>query len=187
MIRQQQTQIQQLQSQHQPSTSAVDDSTPTSERSMSIPILPHSTSQSNMSALQNPRSRSPYTSTRGGTMSRQSSFAERSRNSSHTGSPALRPSSSHGMLPHESGEFLPPSSITTRDESAFYQAETQNLTRENQMLKQRIRELGKSCLNPGLEKRLTCVCRTTARRCKPVARRDSRTYHVVESSQQSAH
>jgi hypothetical protein len=29
-----------------------------------------------------------------------------------------------------------------RDESAFYQAETQNLTRENQMLKLRIRELG---------------------------------------------
>jgi hypothetical protein len=31
----------------------------------------------------------------------------------------------------------------TRDESAFYQAETQSLTRENQMLKLRIRELGK--------------------------------------------
>ena len=30
----------------------------------------------------------------------------------------------------------------TRDESAFYQAETQMLTRENQMLKARIRELG---------------------------------------------
>lgn len=31
----------------------------------------------------------------------------------------------------------------TRDESAFYRAETQSLTRENQMLKVRIRELGK--------------------------------------------
>lgn len=30
----------------------------------------------------------------------------------------------------------------TRHESAFYQAETQTLTRENQMLKLRIRELG---------------------------------------------
>jgi len=29
----------------------------------------------------------------------------------------------------------------TRDECAFYQAETQTLTRENQMLKHRIREL----------------------------------------------
>lgn len=31
---------------------------------------------------------------------------------------------------------------TTRDECAFYQAETHSLTRENQILKQRIRELG---------------------------------------------
>lgn len=30
-----------------------------------------------------------------------------------------------------------------RDESAFYQAETQMLTRENQMLRHRIRDLGK--------------------------------------------
>ncbi|KAI4914222.1 uncharacterized protein J4E92_009636 [Alternaria infectoria] len=67
MIRSQQTQINTLQAnQQQPSASAVDDSTPTSERSI----------------------------------------------------PA-----------------------TSRDESAFYQAETQNLTRENQMLKLRIREL----------------------------------------------
>ena len=29
-----------------------------------------------------------------------------------------------------------------RDESAYYQAETQTLTRENQMLRMRIRELG---------------------------------------------
>lgn len=38
----------------------------------------------------------------------------------------------------------------TRDESAFYQAETQNLTRENQLLKQRIRELERqiSDMNP---------------------------------------
>lgn len=34
-----------------------------------------------------------------------------------------------------------------RDESAFYQAETQNLTRENQLLKQRIRELGESTVS----------------------------------------
>ena len=30
----------------------------------------------------------------------------------------------------------------SRDESAYYQAETQTLTRENQMLRMRIRELG---------------------------------------------
>jgi hypothetical protein len=33
-------------------------------------------------------------------------------------------------------------SLGGRDESAFYQAETQMMTRENQMLRQRIRELG---------------------------------------------
>ena len=32
--------------------------------------------------------------------------------------------------------------MTPRDESAFYQAETLNLTRENMMLKVRVRELG---------------------------------------------
>lgn len=45
-------------------------------------------------------------------------------------------------MPHDVHEMLP-SPATGRDESAFYQAETQNLTRENQMLKLRIRELGK--------------------------------------------
>ena len=34
----------------------------------------------------------------------------------------------------------------SRDEAAFYQAEAQSLTRENQMLRQRIRELGMSSL-----------------------------------------
>jgi hypothetical protein len=64
-------------------------------------------------------------------------------------SPALRPlplpgrESSHTS----SGDWGPPSPIdiarrnSTRDESAFYQAETANLTRENQMLRLRIREL----------------------------------------------
>lgn len=71
-----------------------------------------------------------------GSLSRNSSYRQ-SRNSSRTGSPALRPTSHHS----ESGEWLLGSS-NSRDESAFYQAETQNLTRENQMLKMRIRELG---------------------------------------------
>ena len=42
---------------------------------------------------------------------------------------------------HDYNDMLP-GSATGRDESAFYQAETQNLMRENQMLKLRIRELG---------------------------------------------
>lgn len=106
---------------------------------MSIPHIPVNIPSTSQTTLPNPSARSPYN-----TMSRQSSFAERSRNSSQAVSPALRPTSSHGFAPHESTEFLPPSSVSTRDESAFYQAETQNLTRENQMLKQRIRELGGS-------------------------------------------
>ena len=64
-------------------------------------------------------------------------------------SPLLRPGSS--SLQHhtstsfdgDSGSGLP-SPALPRDEVAFYQAENQSLTRENQILKQRIRELGKS-------------------------------------------
>jgi hypothetical protein len=49
-----------------------------------------------------------------------------------------------GSFQNESNEFLLGSSAASRDESAFYQAEAQMLTRENQMLKLRIRELGKN-------------------------------------------
>jgi hypothetical protein len=141
MIRQQQAQITMLQAnQQQTSSSAVDDSTPTSERSLSLPQSAPS-SQQNISPvplpgnIAPPRSRSPY-----GAISRQSSLADRSRGSSRHGSPALRPMSAT-INQYESNEWLP-GSVTGRDESAFYQAETQNLTRENQMLKLRIRELG---------------------------------------------
>lgn len=58
-----------------------------------------------------------------------------------------------------------PSPATGRDESAFYQAETQNLTRENQMLKLRIRELGKSTAHT-VNNTLT-TSRTTVGRSKP--------------------
>jgi hypothetical protein len=140
MIRQQQTQIDTLQA-NQPhaSSSAVDDSTPTSERSMSLPrgqpiASPIPSSQ--------PRSRSPFN------ISRQSSFADRSRGPSHTGSPSLRPFPGQPGT-HDVHDMLP-GPATGRDESAFYQAETQNLTRENQMLKLRIRELERqlSEMNP---------------------------------------
>ncbi|PVH93790.1 hypothetical protein DM02DRAFT_540792 [Periconia macrospinosa] len=145
MIRQQQMQIQQLQAANpQSSTSAVDDSTPTSERSASIPQLPQITPQTTISPLPSSTphsSNSPFALNPRSNMSRQSSIADRSRNSSHTGSPALRPSSGHGPTPHESYDILPTPALHTRDESAFYQAETQMLTRENQMLKLRIREL----------------------------------------------
>jgi len=57
-------------------------------------------------------------------------------------SPALRPITS--PYEHQREDFL---LGPTRDESAFYQAETQMLTRENQMLKARIRELGEQYLS----------------------------------------
>ncbi|KAJ4364427.1 hypothetical protein N0V83_009021 [Neocucurbitaria cava] len=146
MIRQQQAQILTLQSnQQQPSSSAVDDSTPTSERSMSM-SLPHSHSQSTpashsivspVPSASQPRSRSPFAA---GSISRQSSFADRSQHASQVGSPALRPASGQAGGHGDPYDMLP-SPAASRDESAFYQAETQNLTRENQMLKLRIREL----------------------------------------------
>ncbi|KAL8784374.1 MAG: hypothetical protein Q9213_004026 [Squamulea squamosa] len=134
MIRQQQLQLQQMQQQvnYTPSTStaAIDNSTPTSERSFSFPAVPATAPMS----ISNPRPRSPVP--RGSyELSRQSS--RQSRTPSRTGSPALRPSSA-GLQAHGEEWML---SSGSRDDIAYYQAETQMLTRENQMLKMRIREL----------------------------------------------
>ena len=72
----------------------------------------------------------------------------RSRRSSGPGSPALRAHSSSLRQQAEdlalSGAERTPVPAGSRDEAAYYQAEAQSLTRENQMLRQRIRELGKS-------------------------------------------
>jgi hypothetical protein len=64
----------------------------------------------------------------------------RSRTPSRNASPRLRSTS----ISADSGEAW---ALGGRDESAFYQAETQMLMRENQMLKHRIRELGKCFLS----------------------------------------
>ena len=124
------------------STAAVDDSTPTSERSFSFPSVPGTLPMS----VHNPRPRSPIP--RGSTeLSRQSSH--RSRTPSHNTSPMLRPTSA-GIQAQNEDWMLANSGLSrrdsqsSRDESAYYQAETQTLTRENQMLRMRIRELGKS-------------------------------------------
>lgn len=66
----------------------------------------------------------------------RSELVRRSRTPSRTASPRLRSTSISG----EGGDSW---SLGGRDESAFYQAETQMMVRENQMLRQRIRELGK--------------------------------------------
>ena len=137
-IRIQQAQLHALQaaSGQNPTSAAIDDTTtPTSERSRSSSYvqLPH------MAQV----TRSPTLSARSSQAPVRSSFdltrpeLNRSRTPSRTASPRVRATSIAG----EAAETwnLPP-----RDESAFYQAETQMLTRENQMLRIRIRELGKS-------------------------------------------
>jgi hypothetical protein len=140
MIRQQQQQLQQLQAasgqSHAPT--AIDDSTPTSERSMSFSTantLQGGTAGS--SAL--PRSPStathPHPHPRGSFELSRGDISRRSRTPSRTASPRLRSTS----ISAEGGEGF---HLGGRDESAFYQAETQMLTRENQMLRMRVRELG---------------------------------------------
>ena len=64
----------------------------------------------------------------------RSDLHRRSRTPSRGASPRLRATS----ISAESGDLV----LGGRDESAFYQAETQMLTRENQMLRHRIRDLG---------------------------------------------
>lgn len=95
-----------------------------SPRSASIPTLPHAHGHFNR-----PHSLSRTSSAR----------LSNAGSNSRTGSPATRPSG--GSIGPLTEDFLLGG---TRDECAFYQAETQTLTRENQMLKQRIRELGET-------------------------------------------
>ncbi|EEH35178.2 hypothetical protein PAAG_06225 [Paracoccidioides lutzii Pb01] len=125
MIRLQQQQLQRQQQQHQLSaasgTAIADDSTPPSE---SYPLMPISLPPSRFST-QFP------------------SNLSRRRSSGH--SPALTPHNTD----QETGMFADWSTVGgdsngrrgSRDEASYYQAETAMLTRENQMLRVRIREL----------------------------------------------
>jgi hypothetical protein len=139
MIREQQLQLDALRSQQNPTTTQpsgpnsalVDDSEPETSRrasaSNSTPSFPSIHPALPSGQHQHPRR-----------ISRQNSSAARS--------PALAAHISHE--PSSSGDW-PPSPLehnrrnSIRDESAFYQAETSALTRENQMLRMRIRELEK--------------------------------------------
>ena len=146
MIRHQQAQLQAIQQQasYTPlsSSTALDDTTPPSERSTNYPYpyaTPPNPASASTSIFSNPQPSSPFRSSMD--LSRQSS--RRSRTPSRTASPSLRPVSAGMPGPGEDWGFTGRSQ-TSYDESSFYQAETQMLTRENQMLKQRIRELGTS-------------------------------------------
>ncbi|APA05525.1 hypothetical protein sscle_01g002950 [Sclerotinia sclerotiorum 1980 UF-70] len=135
MIRTQQQQLQQLQAasgQAQGSAPAIDESTPTSERSLSFStqnIPPNVTS-----AMSVPRSPITAMHSRTSFDVARENLHRRSRTPSRTASPRLRSSS----ISNEGGESW---NLGGRDESAYYQAETQTMIRENQMLRQRIREL----------------------------------------------
>jgi hypothetical protein len=126
MIRSQQTQLQQYQQSNpqQPNaqSTAIDD-TPSSERSAFLPPAHAPTGPA------------------GNRLSISSSFSNRrpSRPSSQAASPNLRPLDT-GV---EAFPGFSPSRRGSRDESAFYQAEASSLARENILLRQRIRELGK--------------------------------------------
>jgi hypothetical protein len=132
MIRTQQQQLQQLQATSGISHGTppvIDESTPTSERSMSFSNI-HNIAGS----VSTPRSPSTVLHPRSSFDLARADLHRRSRTPSRAASPRLRSTSISGE-----GE---PFNLAGRDESAFYQAETQMMVRENQMLRLRIRELG---------------------------------------------
>jgi len=134
MIRTQQQQLQQLQAatgQSHGTPPVIDESTPTSERSMSFSANNPAHIPSSIST---PRSPSLALHPRSSFDIARADIQRRSRTPSRTASPRLRSTS----ISNEAGDAW---SLGGRDESAFYQAETQMMVRENQMLRQRIREL----------------------------------------------
>lgn len=140
-IRQQQAQILQLQSHQNQSSSAIagDESpgvTTPAPGAQPIPTTSNPTSAAPNISASGSLPRSPVFPRSSFDLAR-SDLRHRSRTPSRGASPRLRSTS----ISQDSGE---PFALGGRDESAFYQAETQMLTRENQMLRHRIRDLGKS-------------------------------------------
>lgn len=136
-IRRLQEQIQRQQQQQQGQSAATGDEA--SDRAVPLP-LSISTGQTvnPCAAASLPRSPGFPRQQRSSFDLARADLRRRSRTPSRNASPRLRSTSISG----DSGEqFM----LGSRDESAFYQAETQTLIRENQMLRHRIRELGE-CL-----------------------------------------
>lgn len=135
MIRQQQLELQRLQASN-PQAAQAESSSAVSERSGHGTPIPRGSQASIPGATpvgSYPRSPS-FAYHRGSTDMASGDLRRRSRTPSRGASPRLRSTS----ISAESGDWA----LGGRDESAFYQAETQMLTRENQMLRHRIRELG---------------------------------------------
>lgn len=104
-----------------------------SDRAVPLPILP-SSPQPPVFSSSGSLPRSPVFPRSSFDMAR-ADLRHRSRTPSRNASPRLRSTSI-------SADSAEPFSLGGRDESAFYQAESQMLIRENQMLRHRIRELG---------------------------------------------
>ncbi|KAH7149977.1 hypothetical protein B0J13DRAFT_279977 [Dactylonectria estremocensis] len=148
MIRQQQLELQRLQTgQPLSQNSAVDDAI--SERSghgtphassshINIPSVPSGSSFPRSASSRHPRSSFDMA---------RADLQRRSRTPSRGASPRMRSTSIGG----DSGEWA----LGGRDESAFYQAETQMLTRENQMLRVRVRELEKQLTDTSISSPVT--------------------------------
>ncbi|TLD21300.1 hypothetical protein PspLS_08960 [Pyricularia sp. CBS 133598] len=125
VIRDQQIQLQQAQAQgHLPHVATGDDvAIQSGPPSSSLPSAAPASSMHPRSPVQ-AQHRGSFDFTRGDMTQRTPSY---------TASPRLRSTSISGDSEHMA--------LGGRDESAFYQAETQMLTRENQMLRHRIRDL----------------------------------------------
>ncbi|KAI3398026.1 hypothetical protein diail_10003, partial [Diaporthe ilicicola] len=137
-IRHQQAQILQLQSHQNQSSSAIagDESpgvTTPAAGAQPIPTYSNLTSAPPNVSASGSLPRSPVFPRSSFDLARND-LRHRSRTPSRGASPRLRSTS----ISQDSGE---PFALGGRDESAFYQAETQMLTRENQMLRHRIRDL----------------------------------------------
>ena len=139
MIRTQQLELQQLQARQGHGVTAAEESAIASERSAGGSSLPSSIPQTAAlpSVPAGAFARSPGLPghPRGSFDISRGDLQRRSRTPSRGASPGLRSTSISGDSDHIVAN--------SRDESAFYQAETQMLTRENQMLRHRIRDLGK--------------------------------------------
>lgn len=146
MIRQQQIQIQQYQAQQEQGQASSSGNDPTERPAQAMPLTiaqPVSAPTSAFPGLPSSGSlpRSPvFSHPRSSFDMARTDLHRRSRTPSRGASPRLRSTSISG----DSGEQM---LLGGRDESAFYQAETQMLTRENQMLRHRVRDLGKPHLH----------------------------------------
>ncbi|KAI4155976.1 MAG: hypothetical protein LQ340_000616 [Diploschistes diacapsis] len=132
-IRQQQSQIQALQAQTGTPALSGTDASPTSERSFSF-----------TSAVSNARARSPVPiSIRSRRPSQATPAPVRGLPMGVAHSHNIPATEEYAILPSGAPPPIGAGGSGGKDETAYYQAEAQNLTRENQMLKLRIKELEK--------------------------------------------